>query len=208
MTAPQPRRAAPSWRDTARPWLTPAVALLLIAVAAATAIGLFGGWESVEERKTQELPVVAVGEAMPASPFTITVTEAYWAQEVPPRLFAITDQRWLVVETEVTTTTPSPMSREELGQALVWVTDEEPRSPESVFRSDDPLWQQTVQPGMTKTWLFAWPLPHTAELPTELTLRTLGQTYRPSSLGDRSGWFDPTPSGEIVVPLPQQERTW
>ncbi|MEL4359255.1 MULTISPECIES: hypothetical protein [unclassified Luteococcus] len=171
-------------------------------------VGAFGGWSHVRAVE-EELPVVATGSELSASPFKLTVTKSWYADEVPKLLRKTPGQRYLLVVGKVTSEHPDPVLPVIFQEALRidvpgcvpggMVTVPGVCHPERILREDS-LDMPSLQPGMEQLFVAVFRQDSASPTPSQMTVIASSQVWRASNLDGGMGWRDITPAATVTVP--------
>lgn len=196
-------------------WLKQAEDFLLrrlgtvLGVVALGVSGLFGGLQAVEH----PVPTTAVNQAVDGGPWRITVTGARLINDLPDMRLKDPGNRWVAVLVTVEITekegwgTPGDFFEMEQIPGLI------DKVPTIVLVRDGTRVDQ-LNPGMPEALAFLWEQRPDVAIPTELTIKLLGMTKRPSSITDNVGWFEdmdndlkPVYRGTVRVPVVDKRVT-
>jgi hypothetical protein len=185
-------------------WVGFGVAAVLLAVA-----GLFGGLE--ERRDAATVPPVAIGEAVDAGPWRISVERAFTIDELDGQY--LTDDEanhffGLVATVTVIDVRPhtlfSPAVRLADVEGLQLDYDGERIARPVVLRFDDAS-PPALNPGVTEQVVYLWEQAKSAPVPADVTIEVLEPNRRRHSLWFTLEWFyeELTPVGAVTVPVEQ-----
>lgn len=184
-------------------WVGFGVAAVVLAVA-----GLFGGLE--ERSDAAAVPPVAIGEAVDAGPWRISVERAFTIDELDGQY--LTDEEanhffGLVATVTVIDDRPhtlfSPALRLQDVDGLRREDDGVLVQPR-VLRFDDAS-PTALNPGVTEQVVYLWEQAGSASVPSEVTIEVLEPNRRRDSLFDTLEWFYTELSivGAVTVPVEQ-----
>lgn len=189
-------------------WIGVVLAVLVLAVA-----GLFGGLR--ERHDAPAHPVLAVGAAVDAGPWRVTVQRARSLDELDGAyLTDPAENRWFAVVATITVIDDVPNA--EVGVAL------EPRGVESlrlddrgrvvapqVLRLSDGQPLGVLNPGITEDVAFLWEQAKSAPVPTEVTLDVGAPARRRDSFSTALVWKygERTIVGSVTVDVKRVETT-
>lgn len=170
--------------------------------------GLFGGLE--ERRDAAAVPPVAVGEAVDAGPWRISVERAFTIDELDGTYLADDEaNHWfgLVATVTVIDDRPNPSLRRalRLGGVEGLLLDVDGNvDPPSVLRFDDAS-DARLNPGVTEQVVYLWEHSRSAPVPSEVSIDVLEPNRRRDSLFDTLEWFYEELSivGTVTVPVEQ-----
>jgi hypothetical protein len=185
-------------------WIGFGVAAVVLAVA-----GLFGG---LEERRdaTAAIPPIALGEAVDAGPWRISVERAFTIDELDGEYLSDEEaNHWFGLVATVTVIDDEPneafaFSLQLAGaEGLAEQADGRIDEP-AVVRFDDasPL---ALNPGITEQVVYLWEQSKSAAVPATVTVEVLEPKRRRDSLSDELRWFysETTTVGAVSVPVEQ-----
>jgi hypothetical protein len=182
-------------------WIGFGVAALVLAVA-----GLFGGLE--ERKDAAAVPSIAIGEAVDAGPWRISVERAFTIDELDGQYLSDDEaNHWFGVVATVTVVDEQPNAAFRYSLRLADVEGlrrgadghvSEPR----VLRLDDAS-DLVLNPGVTERAVYLWEQAESASVPDEVAVEVIEPNRRRDSFTDRLEWMydEPTTVGAVSVPV-------
>jgi hypothetical protein len=166
--------------------------------------GLFGG---LEPASAPTVPTVAVDTAIEAGPWRVTVTGARLAGDLPPLLLQDKADHWVVAVATVEITADETETDLRQILRLSGVDGLKTEAPSNMVMLRDSTVVKQLNPGMPEKLLFLWEQSSGARVPTEITVRVQGLTWRPDSLTGRNDWKDPKTCATVSVPVQDRRGT-
>ncbi len=173
------------------------------------ATGAVGGWGAASQA-AEEVPPTAVGVAIEAAPFELTVRRARHFEELRPAFYPEEGFRYLALSVDVTNTTGEPVpavvlagaaTLDALGLRTTGLSSGPRTNDPTVVRTADGLTQRTFQPGLTTTVVLVWQQDLGESPPAEVAVSLGGHTLRRSAMDGSTGWRDPEPVAVVALPL-------
>jgi hypothetical protein len=174
-----------------------------IAGALVAASGLVGGLDGVSPPPKE--PTIEVGTALPAGPWTVTVTGARLLGDSPPLKLEHPGDHWVVVLATVEIT--ADKSHNDIADIIrLREGTLAGTRPDHIYLVRDTKPVQYLHPGLPERVAFIWELAAGATVPTALEVLVYGETWRIDSLTDRFEWLDLEPHARLTVPV-EDKRT-
>lgn len=199
-----PLQKAAETYDLVSDIVTPQRIMLLLAALVLLVVGIFGGWQAVEDAE-ENLPATERSQVIEADPFEIAVNRVRWAPSLDPIAPKRDGKRHLFVVMDVTNTWDRPLPAATLTDAVRLeadgLTEAYGKVEVASYRLGDGLQSGHLQPNLTTPTVLVYSQDASLPLPEELTIVVRKHTKRPNSMTQSIGWYDAKELTEVTVPV-------
>lgn len=199
------------WRDRyslVSDVLTPQRIGLVLAAIILAVSGAFGGLDTVEAEKIQDVPAAQTGQDLAVKPFTITVTKLIHFDELGSIAPAKAGTTYYMAVMNITNTSDSVIAASVLTPAIKLDAPNIVRSTNLLlYRAKDSLPARAYQPDVPVLTAAIWTADANAPRPTEATLTLSKLTWYEYFISSEAAWRVDGPAYTVTLPVQEGKKS-